>query len=215
VIGYLEKTDPRLSWYDGRSALPLPPSGQAATYVVGASGRPPAFLPGSPLARAMTLLHLHPGLQPSMATIWDLPENTMEAPGGGVLAAGPVRKFTDKLALIGASWGVEGSLMPTLWLYWETAGPDPAGWPGYRLQVAGQNADGAEWQSEVPFDDFRPPEWVPGGSFLTWRQIRVPKGTQSLPAALRLRLIKADSLEPITGPDAPDGWHVVPVEYGH
>jgi 4-amino-4-deoxy-L-arabinose transferase-like glycosyltransferase len=213
VIGYLEKPDPRLSWYDGRSALPLPPSGQPATYVVGAGARPPALTSDSPLALAMQPLQLHPGPQPSMATIWDLPENISGVPGG-TLGAGPAREFTDKLALIGASWGNDGGPRPMLWLYWETAGPDPAGWPGYRLQVAGRNSDGTEWQYEVPFDDFRPPEWVPGGRFLTWRQVQVPGGTQPLPAALRLRLIKADSLEPVTGPDAPDGWHVVPVEYG-
>ena len=37
VQTFFEHQNPNLSWFDAREALPLPPQGQTATYVIGSS----------------------------------------------------------------------------------------------------------------------------------------------------------------------------------
>ena len=44
----------------------------------------------------------------------------------------------------------------------------------------------------MPFEAFRPPEWVPGGGFLTWHRLELPGAA----ARLRLRLVRADDGRP-------------------
>ena len=111
--------------------------------------------------------------------------------------------FTDQLALIGAAWNTAADRASELWLRWQTAGPDPAGWRGYRLEIAA-----GDQVTTVPFDAFRPPEWVPDGRFLTWHRVETPG---ALPRDLRLRLISADDGQPVTRANAPDGWHAVTI----
>ena len=77
--------------------------------------------------------------------------------------------FTDQLALTGAAWNTAADGASELWLRWQTAGPDPADWRGYRLEIAA-----GDQVTAVPFDAFRPPEWVPDGSFLTWHRVETP-----------------------------------------
>ena len=111
------------------------------------------------------------------------------------------------MALTGAELvrGEDGALR--LDLTWRTAGPDPDGWPGYRLEVAGLRPNGDPWQDDVPFDAFRPPEWVPGGSFVTWHKLDVPGGEPL--HDLRLRLLRAGDRQPV---GAADGWHAITLE---
>ncbi len=115
----------------------------------------------------------------------------------------PAQAFTDRLTLSGAAWSPGADGAPELWLRWETAGSDMAEWPGYRLEIAA-----GDQVTALPFDAYRPSEWVAVGSFLTWHQIELPGEP---PQALRLRLIRARDGQPVTQPDAPDGWHAVKV----
>jgi len=76
--------------------------------------------------------------------------------------------------------------------------------------VAGVRPDGAPWQDDLPFEAFRPPEWTPGGHFVTWHKLDVPNGEPL--SQVRLRLLRAGDRQPLTGPAAADGWHAVPSE---
>ncbi len=119
----------------------------------------------------------------------------------------PPVSFTDKLTLVGATLEKTDAGGYVLWLEWRTAGPDPAGWRGYRLEVASNAADpgGDGWQVTLPFEAFRPTEWVSGGHFITWHQLEGLDGEP--PARLGLRLIDQRDGMPVGSPDSPDGWH--------
>ena len=193
VQTYFQHRDPNLSWFDARSALPLPPSGQPATYLLGSgaplSGQAAAILGAGARARdrvpapdgspALTVVELPSGSPPSLSSI----------------TAATTISFTDQLALTGAELvrGEDGALR--LNLTWHTTSPDPDGWPGYRLEIAGLRPNGDPWQDDVPFDAFRPPEWVAGGSFITWHKLDVPDGEPL--HDVRLRLLRAGDRQPV------------------
>ena len=205
VQTYFQHRDPNLSWFDARSSLPLPPPGQPATYLLGSgapmTARATAILGADTRSRDRVLA---PDGSPAL-TVIELPKDAR--PAMPALAVSAPISFTDQLALIGAELvrGQDGA--PRLNLMWRTTGPDPAGWPGYRLEVAGLRPNGDPWQDDVPFDAFRPPEWVPGGSFVTWHKLDVPGGEPL--HDLRLRLLRADDRQPV---GAADGWHVITLE---
>ncbi len=199
VQRYFEHQNPNLSWFDARVSLPLPPPGQPATYLIGASaamnGHAAELLAGRAIERDRILA---PDGSPAL-TVVELPagaETRFLAETGFLPVA-----FGDRLSLVNAAWSAGADGRAELMLGWRTAGPDPAGWPGYRLEVA---AD--DWGQVVSFDAFRPPEWVAGGGFVTWRRLDLPGDP---PHMLRLRLLAAATGLPITGPDAADGWHEV------
>jgi len=108
--------------------------------------------------------------------------------------------FTDQLALTGAALSPNSDGSHQLALRWRTTGPDPAAWRAYRLEIEGRTT--------VPFEAFRPPEWTPGGSFLTWNRL---EGDIDTPVTLRLRLWDQRDQQPITSPTAPDGWHEITI----
>ncbi len=201
VQTYFQHQNSVLSWFDARGALPLPPPGQPATYLI-------------PYSAALTeqaagLLAVNAAERDSMfapdgsaaLTVLELPAAPSTAPSLAKLPA--PEAFTDQLALTGAAWNSASDGTSELWLQWQTSGPDPAGWRGYRLEIA----TGDE-VTAIPFDAFRPPEWTPGGSFLTWHRVEVPGDP---PRDLRLRLIRAADDQPVIRPNAPDGWHAVMV----
>jgi 4-amino-4-deoxy-L-arabinose transferase-like glycosyltransferase len=207
VQTYFQHRDPYLSWFDAGSALPLPPPGQPATYLIGSgaplSGQATAILAADARTRDRVLA---PDGSPAL-TVIDLPGGAQAARPG--IAISQAVSFTDQLALTGAELvrGQDDALR--LNLTWRTTGPDPGGWPGYRLEVAGLRPNGDSWQDDVPFDAFRPPEWVPGGSVVTWHKLDVPGG--ELLHDLRLRLLRAGDRQPVTRTDAPDGWRDIVV----
>jgi 4-amino-4-deoxy-L-arabinose transferase-like glycosyltransferase len=208
VQTYFQHSDPNLSWFDARSALPLPPPGEAATYLIGSgaplSGQAAAILGAAARARDRVSA---PDGSPAL-TVIELPSGTQ--PSGPGLAISQPISFTDQLALIGAEVVRSQDGVLRLNLTWRTTGPDPSGWPGYRLEVAGLRPNGDPWQDDIPFDAFRPPEWVPGGSFVTWHKLDVPAGEPL--HDLRLRLLRAGDRQPVTLADAPDGWHAIALE---
>lgn len=197
VQTYFQHRNPSLSWFDARDALPLPPPGHPATYLIGASA--PLAAPAAVMLEAASVRDVvrDPAGAPAL-TVLSLP------PGANLAlpldAAGPAVSFSEQLTLLGARWvpfdGGEGVLM----LVWRTVGPVPDDWGGYLMEVAvgGQVV-------AVPFEAFRGPEWVPGGRFISWHRLDLP-GQE---AALRLRLVRMADGQPLTLPDAPDGWHVI------
>jgi 4-amino-4-deoxy-L-arabinose transferase-like glycosyltransferase len=199
VRTHFQHQNPDLSWFDARGALPLPSPGQPATYVIGYS---------TPLNdRAADLLAAHAGERdrvpapdgsPALIVLEAQPSPAAASP----LAALPAPDaFTDQLALTGAAWNPAPDGASELWLQWRTAGPEPAAWRGYRLEIAA-----GDQVAVVSFDAFRPPEWVPGGSFLTWHRAETAGDP---PRELRLRLMRADDGQPVIRENAPEGWHAV------
>jgi hypothetical protein len=205
VQTYFQHRDQNLSWFDARSALPLPPPGQPATYLLGSgaplSGQAATILGADARARDRVLA---PDGSPAL-TVIDLPGSGQPSRPG--IAISQAISFTDQLALTGAKLvrGNDGALR--LNLTWRTTGPDPDGWPGYRLEIAGLRPNGDAWQDDVLFDAFRPPEWVLGGSFVTWHKLDVPDGEPL--HDLRLRLLRAGDRQPV---GTADGWHAIVLE---
>jgi 4-amino-4-deoxy-L-arabinose transferase-like glycosyltransferase len=202
VQTYFEHTNPALSWFDGRAALPLPPPGEPATYLIG-SGAPLAGRAADILGPAARERDRVAGPNGSAALI------VIELPGDApsqlpdVADLAPVA-FTDRLSLTGGQIVTGEAGTPWLVLSWRTTGPDPSAWSAYRLEIAGLRSGGEPWQDDVPFEAFRPPEWVPGGRFITWHKLDVP-GAEPL-HDVRLRLLRADDRQPLA---ADGGWHAV------
>ncbi len=207
-----------LSWFDARWALPLPPAGRPATYLIGSSADwCRGARPCAPGARAVEILLAAaqerarvPAADGSAAL------TVVELPAGADLVgrmADPLPaeiRFTDRLTLVGVRFAPWQEGVNWLTLVWRTAGPDPQAWPAYRLEVAGRRPDGAPWQDDLPFEAFRPPEWTPAGHFVTWHKLDVPNGEPL--SQVRLRLLRTEDRQPLVGPEAPDGWHAVSFE---
>ncbi len=202
VQTYFQHTNPNLSWFDGRQVLPLPPPGQPATYVVGSS---------APLD-SHTLSQLAPSLQvrdtilapdgTAALTVYELPAEAATQTSIEI-GQSPIT-LTKQLTLVDAAPDTAPDGTPTLRLTWHTTGPEPNAWSGYRLELAGTDASGAPSQETVPFDAFRPSEWVADGQFITWHPL------PDTAAVNHLRLLRVEDNTPVTTPAAPDGWHPLP-----
>ena len=203
VQTFFEHRNPSLSWFDARGALPLPPEGQSATYVIGSSA-PLSASAASALGRfAQETNHMQAPDGTDAVTIFEwndgasFPEPDTQFPPFAL--TDPVT-FTDRLTLTGAALGPESDGHQQLILRWRTVGSDPAAWRANRLEIEGR--------AMVPFEAFRPPEWTPDGSFLTWTRL---EGDIETPVTLRLRLWDQADQQPITSPSAPDGWHEITI----
>jgi len=204
VQTYFQHRNPQLSWFDGRAALPLPPPGEPATYLIGSS---------APLTdRAAELLSAAHVRDRITAPDGSAALTVIELPRLADAAPTPAIRFTDHLTLTRGRFVPDQAGARWLALTWRTDGPDPQAWPGYRLEVAGQRPNNDAWHAErgLPFEAFRPPEWVPGGSFVTWHKLDVPNGEPL--HDVRLRLLRGDDHQPVAQPAAADGWHDITIE---
>jgi hypothetical protein len=207
VTGYFQHANPGLSWFDARGALPLPPAGQPATYLLTAgstpSGRPADFLAGHGKERACL-----PAPDGSCALrVVEVPAQVeWESPRQPPLA------LTDRLFLAGAEL-VQTAAGGELWLYWCTSGPDPAAWAGYEVEVERGEVPGDGWRAVLSLQSFRPMEWVPAGCFVTWHELEQPVEPAEA-YTMRLRLLSLPGQQPVVRPDAPDGWHAIQITTG-
>jgi hypothetical protein len=206
VSQYFQAADSRLSWFDARTSLPLPPAGEQAIYLISA-----ATPPMSPVQAYLVtdgsrqMLAVPPGETSLVAEVILPPKARRPAPDQAP------DSFTPQLSLLGARWAGPKPPQTFVRLYWETSGPDQAAWPGYIIQISGPTPDGGAWQQELPLEDFRPSEWVPKGRFFTWHELQMPQEVTQYPAQIQVRLLTADKKEPVTTVNAPDGWHTVAV----
>jgi hypothetical protein len=202
VQTYFTHTNSQLSWFDARSALPLP-SGGPAVYLFPASA-PLAGPAASLLERAGPVADVVVGPD-GRATL-----TVLALPAGAQIASlpeTPAVTFAPQLALATARLDPASTDPPQLTLLWRTSAADPAEWAGYRLEIELPAADGTTWSTTLPFDAYRPAEWVAGGAFLTWHRLDGFRG--ELPAAGRLRLIQPRDGLPVPPEDAADGWRAV------
>ena len=201
VQTYFQHLNPALSWFDARGALPLPPPGQPAIYLIPYSAALTEQAAGLLAANSVERDRVLAPNGSAALTVLELPAAPSTAPSLAKLPAPEV--FTDLLTLTGAAWNSVPDGTSELWLQWQTSGSDPAGWRGYRLEIAA-----GDEVTAIPFEAFRPPEWTPGGSFLTWHRVEAPSDS---PRDLRLRLIRADDDQPASRANAPDGWHALTI----
>ena len=201
VQTYFQHQNPGLSWFDARGALPLPPPGERATYLIAASSQPTgpaaAFLAYHSIEQDQWLA---PDGTPAL-TEFGLPADADLTVFGATEQMSAA--FTEQLILTAAAWRAGPDGVPALQLLWRTAGPDWENPAGYRLEIAA-----GDWQTVVPFDAFRPPEWVPDGRFVTWRRLNLPDEPSE---TLRLRLVRLSNDRPVTSPASPDGWRRIDV----
>lgn len=208
VQTFWQHANENLSWFDARYVLPLPAPGEQATYLIASS---------SPLTAESSALLRQGGrevdrvLSPdgSVALTVIAIDGAREVAFPSANQQPPV-PFTDRLILADAAVIHADAGEYDLRLGWETLGPDPSGWPAFRLAIrtaSSEDEAAAGWQGAVPFDAFRPPEWVAGGKFLSWH--RLDGLSAPPPASLSLRLIDLQSGEPVFHGTAPDGWHTI------
>jgi hypothetical protein len=190
--------DAGLSMFDARGALPLPPPGRSATYLLAASS-----LPTGPAAEWLAAVgqEREPALAPDGNAALQVIQVGPDARSVAlpVTAITPI-SLTGELTLTGAglTGGPDGAAL--LWLRWQAAGPVVGDWRGYTLEAGAGDAHASR-----PFDSFRATEWAPGGEFLTWHALPFTRPG----ATLRLRLLRVDGGEPFSLPGATDGWREI------
>jgi len=207
VQTYWQHANQDLSWFDARYALPLPAAGEQAIYLIASSSPLPADHRAFLEQRGQVVHEVSSSESDPALTVITVNGATELAP----LPANqqPSIQFTDRLTLTAASLVQTDTGEYALRLSWQTSGPDPSVWPAYRLEIrmGGENAGASDWQGTVPFDAFRPPEWVAGGRFLSWHRLEGLTGTP--PTNFSLRLISQQDGKPVTGPNTPDGWQAI------
>jgi hypothetical protein len=193
---------PNLSWFDARQALPLPAGGESAVYLITAPA-PLAPAAAEVLAAAGREVDRVPAPDGSpVVTVFEVAPGAVAGSGEGVDEATGL-PFTDQLSLLRAGLAAAEDGTPQLRLLWRTGGPEPGEWAGYRLEASSE--DGT-WSATLPFDGFRPPEWAPGGSFLTWHRL---DGLGDVPDRLRLRLVRQRDGVVMTQPGSDNGWETI------
>ncbi len=208
VRTFWEHANEDLSWFDARHVLPLPAPGEKTTYLIASS---------SPLTAESAALLRQYGQEVDRVLSPDgsVALTVIEIGGASEVVFPPANQqpaipFTGRLALAHAAVIRTDAGDHELRLSWETLGRDPSGWPAFRLELRTAGSEGeaaAEWAGAVPFDAFRPPEWVAGGRFLSWHPL--DGLTAPPPAGLSLRLIDLESGAAVIDETAPDGWHTI------
>jgi hypothetical protein len=202
VQTYFTHANPNLSWFDARQALPLPPAGESAVYLITAPA-PLAQAGAERLAAVGQEFDRVPAPDGSPAvTVMEVPAEASLDWGAGVDETTGL-PFTDELSLVSAALATAEDGAPQLRLLWRTGGPEPGEWAGYRLEAASE--DGA-WSVALPFDGFRPPEWTPGGSFLTWHRL---EGLTETPDRLAVRLVRQRDGAVMATAGSVDGWETI------
>ncbi len=198
-----------LSWFDGRAALPLPVANAPTLYLMPASAPLPAWADAWLRAAATeTDTVAGPDGAPALQVLVVEPGALVESPIAE--GAAPVA-LTPQLGLTSAQLTLADESEPELTLLWRTHGPDPADWPGYRLEVVLPARDGTDWTGELSFEAFRPLEWTVDGAFVTWHPLHGYPGPAVSGGATgqgRLRLVRVRDGESVTSPAAPEGWHI-------
>ncbi len=209
VQTYFTHTNPQLSWFDGRAALPLPAGGQPTLYLV-SSAAPLAPRADGWLRAAAAEIDTVAGPDgaPALRVFRAQPGARIEP---GVAAGAEPVALTAQLDLSAAQLALADGAEPELTLLWRTRGPDPADWPGYRLEAALPARDGTVWADELPFEAFRPLEWTPDAAFVTWHTLHGyagPAASGAAPVQGELRLVRLSD-------GGPEGWRTVAFSVNH
>ncbi|MBK7203261.1 MAG: hypothetical protein IPH87_22510, partial [Anaerolineae bacterium] len=165
---FFSHRNPNLHWFDGRSALVLPPAGVSATYVFsGQAQAPPAVLDAWLPQRQVIYDVLAPGGQPATTVLRGIPDQA---------ASDLALAYRNGLTLTGFSLsappGPGAAVQITLTWQIESAAPVP-GISNYNVRVALLVGDRPWAGVEAPFP-YRPAEWAPGERVIAWHSLTLP-----------------------------------------
>lgn len=199
VQTYWEHSNESLSWFDARSALPLPVAGQKSTYLIAASSplAPPAAAWLAQWGREIDVVRAPDG-RPSLTVIEVAAGAEAAAPGQPEENLPEPLPVAGGLQLTGATVR-EADGGSVLYLSWRTTGPDRERWQAYDLEIEAAGEGGSP-HITVPFEGLRPTEWVAGGRFISWHEL--DGWSAAAPGQLRLRLVARED-------GAPGAWHTI------
>jgi hypothetical protein len=205
--------NPLVHFFDGRGSLPLPPAGQAATYLFTHNASPAAALAQLSGWRGFASQEDVAGPGGAALTV-----TTLDAAEDPVATFGftPAdRALGSDLRLVGYRLVRTDPLKATAYLLWEMGGPVSGKTAGYQIQVGleppGEGGQITQASSELTY---RPSEWRPGSRAISWIELSLP---EDLPADLHLavRVIDQDNGAALPAKGATsEGWMVLPMGSG-
>jgi hypothetical protein len=186
--------DTTLRWFDGRTALPLPPPPELGTYMfIGVAHPDQTWLDRHLPDREL----IHQGLSPSGEHSFTVirargrsqPQNPTQEP------------LMEGVKLRG--YDVYGEARPGLpmqvALHWRFSGAMPEDEASYRIELAAIDAQSHSWPVAAELLSFRPPEWDPGAGAISWHQIIVPSDASPGAFEIGVRLLDGRGGEALTG----------------
>lgn len=197
-------TDPQVSFFDGRYALPLLPD-RETVYLFTANAGPDPLLEQAPgwvgLGEAQTDA-AGPGL-----AVYRLPPDAVDQ--DQFLPADAA--FDPGLRLIGYRVDAAEDGQSRVLLLWEVGSPQPGWYQGVQVQVGLQPADGGPQLAQASSElGYRPTEWIAGGRVLTWLTLPAVAPPEAL---LALRTVNLADGQPLTAAGADvDGWLLLALE---
>ena len=200
-----EYNDPLVHFFDGRTSLPLPPAGQAATYLFTHNAGPdaaPQRLLGWPGFSSMEEIAGPGGPALTVATF-----DASQDPAAVLEFAPAQRQISPELRLSGYRLVQTDSTKTIVYLLWEMSAPIAGKPAGFQVQVGlqppGQGPQITQASAEL---SYRPSEWQPGSRALSWLELSLP---EELPTDLQLavRVIDQENGAPLPADGATsDGW---------
>lgn len=205
-----EYNDPLVHFFDGRTSLPLPPAGQAATYLFTHNAGPdaaPQRLLGWPESSSSEEIAGPGGPALTVATF-----NASQDPAAVLEFAPAQRQISPELRLSGYRLVQTDSAKAIVYLLWEMSAPIAGKPAGFQVQVGlqppGQGPQVTQASAEL---SYRPSEWQPGSRAISWLELSLP---EELPIDLQLavRVIDQENGAPLPADGATsDGWIVFPL----
>lgn len=184
--------DEAVRWFDGRSALPLPPTTSEATYLF--------------CGMAHTDEEWLDRLLPDRELVYQ----SLDATGKPVLSVYRARYRdrreirTNALPLEGITvtgYSVRGQAQPgsalQVALHWRFAKPQLHSEAEYRVQLALLDEGGRAWATVEKHLDYRPREWDEGSQAVTWYEIPLPGEAPKAAYRLAVRLADVETGTPL------------------
>ncbi len=210
LTSIFEYSDPYVHFFDGRTSLPLPPAGQAATYLFTHNAGPDAALDQLPGWRGFTSLEEIAGPGAPALTVARL--DASQDPAADLEFTPAHRQVSPELSLAGYRMLRTSPTTARVSLLWEMSVPIAGKPAGFQVQVGLQPPGQGPQITQASADlDYRPSEWRPGSRALSWFELTLPA---ELPADLQLavRVIDQENGVPLPADGATsDGWILLPL----
>ena len=185
--------DEAVRWYDGRFALPLPPRGHMATYILTGIAHTDAqrlayYLPEQQLLHQSLDAAGRPSLTVFRADYRDRVHNPAQV------------SLQDGVTLTG--YDVNGEARPghslEVVLHWRFAAAQPQNVGGYYIQLGLIDHRAQSWPAAPEFLAYRPPEWDTDSEAISWHRVSLPGEAPLGYYQLALRLVDGQTDTPLT-----------------
>lgn len=201
--------DPQVHFFDGRWSLPLPPAGQAATYLFTHNAGPDPLLEALPGWPGFVGQEQVAGPGGPALTVARLADATLDR-RGWTAADEP---FGPAVRLLGYRLEPQADGDAVVYLLWQMAGPQPGQAASWQVQAGLTVADAGQQFTQASSElAYRATEWAPGSRALIW--LRLPQAA-ARPAGSRLavRLINQATGQPLPASQADgEGWLLLPLD---